>query len=170
LQTKQAFTIVLGIVLLSLSATTVLADPLSTGGLVSVGDQYTITTIHGQAQAWIDGYWTIGPADIQLQVQVTFVGPHNVVFRILSGTFSVDYKNYVVDSVHWSGDYNLDTHAVVYQGPATAPNGGIGYFTLYAQDTGLGSGGVMMHATSDFSGEYGVLWHVDLAVVRFQAT
>jgi len=162
--------IVLGVVLLSLSATTVLADPLSSGAFVSIGDQYTITTIHGQAQAWIDGQWTTGPAKIQLQVQVTYVGPHNVFFSILSGTFSVDNKNYAIDPTRWNGDYNLNTHTAMYQGPATAPNGGIGYFTLYAQDTGFSSGGVLMHATSNFEGEYGVLWHIDMAVVRYQIT
>jgi len=161
------FPIVLGVILLSLSATTALADPLSTGNLVAVGDQYTITTISGHAQAWNDGRWLIGPANLQLQVQVTFVGPHNVLFTVLSGAFSIDYKNYVIDVGQWRGDYNLDSHTAVYQGPATAPNGGIGYFILYTQDTGVSSAGVLMNATSDFSGEYGTLWHVDLATIRY---
>ena len=167
MQAKHVFPIVLAIVLFSLSATAALADPLSTGYPVSVGDQYSITTISGHAQAWFDGHWLSGPANLQLQVQVTFVGQYNILFRVLSGTFSIDYKNYVIDWSRWSGDYNLDSHTAVYQGPATAPNGGIGYFTLYTQDTGVGSGGVLMNATSDFSGEYGALWHVDLAVVRY---
>jgi len=170
MQSKHLIPIALGIVLVSLSATTALADPLSSGMLVSVGNKYTITTIHGQAQAWINGEWTTGPANIRLQVQVTYVGPHNVLFRTLSGTFSVDNKNYAIDPTRWNGDYNLNTHTAAYQGPATAPNGEIGYFALYAQDTGFGSGGVLVHATSNFSGEYGVLWHIDLAVVRYQIT
>jgi hypothetical protein len=109
----------------------------------------------------------IGPANLQLQVQVTFVGPRNVVFSVLSGAFSIDYKSYVIDVGRWNGDYNFDTHTAVYQGPATAPNGGIGSFILYAQDTGVGSGGVLMNATSNFNGEYGALWHVDLAAIRY---
>ena len=80
------------------------------------------------------------------------------------------YKDYVIDVGHWRGDYNLETHASVYQGPATAPNGGLGYFVIYGQDIGLGSGGVLMHAFSDFRGEYGAQWDVQLSAVRYQSS
>jgi hypothetical protein len=99
---------------------------------------------------------------------VTFVGPINVVFRVLSGTFQVGNRDYVIDVGLWRGDYNLETHTSVYQGPATAPDGGVGYFTLYGQDTGVSNGGVLTHVYSDFRGEYGALWHVNLAAVRYQ--
>ena len=170
MQTKHVLPIMLAIVLLTLSTDTVLADPLSAGNAVMVGDQYSITTLHGYSQAWIDGRWIVSPANLQLQVQVTFVGPRSVAFHVLSGTFSIDYKNYVIDPTRWSGYYNLATHTAEYQGPATAPNGGIAYFQLFAADTGFGSGGVLIHATSDFIGEYGALWHVDLTVVRYRIT
>ena len=168
MQTKCVSPILLGVVLLSLSVTAVFADPLYAGNTVAVGDQYSITTVNGLARASIDGQWVIGPANLELQVQVTFVGPHSVVFKILSGTFQISYKDYVIDVGHWRGDYNLDTHTSIYQGPATAPDGGLGYFVIYGQDIGLGSGGVLIHASSDFRGEYGAEWDVQLSAVRYQ--
>ena len=168
MQTKHVPLILLGVVLLSLSLTAVLADPLYAGNSVAVGDQYSITTINGVARAWIDGQLVTGPANLELQVQVTFVGPHNVVFRVLSGTFQVLDKDYVIDVGHWRGNYNLDTYTSTYQGPATAPDGGLGYFVIYGRDIGLGSDGVLMHASSDFRGEYGAQWDVQLSAIRYQ--
>jgi hypothetical protein len=101
---------------------------------------------------------------------VTYVGPYNVVFRALSGTFQVGNRNYAIDVGRWRGDYNLQTHTSVYQGPATAQDGGIDYFILYGQDAGLSNGGVLMHLYSDFTGEYDALWHVNLAAIRYQTT
>ena len=168
MQTKYAPSILLGVVLLSLSLAAVFADPLYAGSLVGVGDRYSVTTISGSARAWIDGQWVTGTANLELQIQVTFVGPHNVVFKVLSGTFQVISKDYAIDVGHWRGGYNLDTHTSVYQGPATAPDGGLGYFVIYGQDIGLSSGGVLVHASSNFSGEYGAQWDVQLSAVRYQ--
>jgi hypothetical protein len=80
----------------------------------------------------------------------------------------VGNRDYVIDVGLWRGDYNLETHASVLQGPATAPDGEVGYFTLYGQDTAVSNGGVLTHVYSDFRGEYGALWHVNLAAVRYQ--
>jgi len=33
---------------------------------------------------------------------------------------------------------------------------------------GVSNGGVSMHVYSDFTGEYGALWHVSLAAIRYQ--
>ena len=154
--------------MLCVSATSVFADPWYGGSAVAVGDQYSINTINDLAQAWIDGRLVTSSVDLQLQVQVTYVGPNNVLFRVLSGTFQVGYVKYLVDVTRWQGAYNLETHTSVYQGPATAPNGGAGYFTLYGQDTGLSNGGVLAHVYCDFTGEYGALWHVDMTTIRYQ--
>lgn len=97
-----------------------------------------------------------------------FVGPHNIVFKVLSGTFQVRYKPYLIDVGHWRGDYNRDTHASVYQGPATTPDRRQGYFVLFGQDTSETSTGVYIHVGSDFWGEYGVLWHIDLTDFRYK--
>jgi len=168
LRTKNLIPVFLGVVLLCISATSVFADPWY--GSVAVGDQYSVTTLTGYAQAWISGRLVTDPASLLLQVQVTFVGPYNVVFRVLSGTFQVGGKDYAINVGLWRGDYNLQTHSSVYEGPATAPNGGEGYFTLYAVDTGVSNGGVLMHVYSDFTGEYDALWHVSLAAVRYQTS
>jgi len=164
---RHLLPISLGIILVVLSATSAYAEPTYSSGGLLVGNQFVITTIRGEARTWIDGHWLTAPANLQLQVQVTFAGPYNVVFRVLSGTFQVNDKTYAVDSGHWRGDYNLETHTTIYQGPATAPNGGTGYFVLYAQDTGAGSPGVFMNISSDFLGEYGSLWHVQLSAYRY---
>ena len=162
--------IVLAVVLLCISATSVFADPWYGSASVAVGDQYSITTLQGIAQAWIEGGLVTSSANLELQVQVIFVGPYNVVFRVLSGTFQVGNKDYTIDVGVWRGDYNIETHTSIYQGPATAPNGGIGYFVLYGQDTGVTNGGVLIHVYSDFRGEYDALWHVSLTAVRYQTT
>ena len=135
-----------------------------------MGDQYSISTISGYAQAWINGQLVTDTASLALQVQVTYVGPYNVVFRVLSGTFQIGGKDYTINVGLWRGDYNLQTHSSVYQGPATAPNGGQGYFTLYGEDTGVSNGGVLTHIYSDFTGEYGALWHVSLTAIRYQTS
>ncbi|MGP8126816.1 MAG: hypothetical protein ACLP9D_03310 [Candidatus Bathyarchaeia archaeon] len=77
-------------------------------------------------------------------------------------------KDYVIDVGQWRGDYNLDTHTSIYQGPATAPDGGLGYFVIYGQDISLSSGGVLVHASSNFRGEYGAQWNIQLSAVRYQ--
>ena len=170
MRTKNLVPLLLGVFLLSLSTVSVYADPYYGASNVAVGDQYTVSTLNGFAQAWIKGRLVTGPANLQLQVQVTYVGPYNVVFRVLSGTFQVAYKEYRIDVGGWRGYYNLQTHSSVYQGPATAPNGGLGYFTLYGQDGNPSNGGVLMKLHSDFTGEYDALWHVSLAAIRYQTT
>jgi len=167
MQRKHLLPIVLGVALLSVSVTSVFADSFYTGTL-TIGDQYSIITLHGLAQAWVNGQLLTGPANLELTVQVTFVGPHNVIFQILVGTFQIRNKDYVIDVGRWRGDYNFDTHTSVYQGPATAPDGGVGYFVIYGQDIGYGSGGVLMRVSSDFLGEYNARWDVELATVRYQ--
>ena len=160
--------IFLGVVLFSLAASSVFADPLVTGGPVTVGDQYTVTTISGSASAWINGQRVISPANLQLQLQVTFVGPHNIVFRVLSGTFQIGNKSYTIDVGHWRGDYNRDTQTSIYQGPATAPDGRPAYFVMFGQDIRETSTGTYIHSSSNFLGEYGTLWHVDITAFRDQ--
>lgn len=168
MQTKDLIPIVLGAVLLSLSASSVLADPLPAGGNVVVGDQYSIRTLNGQARAWVSGRLVTGPGNLQLTVQVTFVGAHNVVFRVVDGTFQIRAKPYSIDVGHWRGEYNRDTHTSVYQGPATAPDGRQGYFVLFGADTGSTNTGVYVRIVSDFRGEYGALWHMDINAFRTQ--
>ena len=84
LQTRTLIPIVLGVVLLCTSASSVFADPWYGSNSVAVGDQYSVTTLSGTAQAWIDGRLVTTPANLELLVQVTFVGPYNVVFRVLT--------------------------------------------------------------------------------------
>lgn len=158
--------ILLGMTFLGLSLVSVSADPLAFDGSAAVGDRYLITTIRGEARAWIDGHWVAGPANLQLLVQVTYAGPHNIVFRVLSGTFGVNYKPYSIDAGHWRGDYNRDTHVAVYQGPATAPDGRRGYFVLYGIDKADAQQGVLMSLRSDLLGEYGAIWHIELSAFR----
>lgn len=113
----------------------------------------------------IDGHLVTDTANLQLQAQVTFVGQHNILFRIVSGTFQIGAKPYAIDVGHWRGEYNRDTQASIYQGPATAPDGRPGYF-MYGQDTSTTSTGTYVHVVSDFRGEYGALWHVEITAFR----
>lgn len=165
-QTTRLLSILVCMTLVGLSIASVLADPLT--GNVAVGDRYLLTTVRGQARALIDGHWVKGPANLQLLVQVTYVGPHNVVFKVLSGTFQVNHKLYTINAGHWRGDYNRDANIAVYQGPATAPDGRPAYFVLYGRDTQPTQQGVFMNFHSDFLGEYRALWHVELTTFRTQ--
>jgi hypothetical protein len=114
MKTKYMLPVFLGVVLLSLATASAFAEPLVAGGNVAVGGQYTVATISGTARATVDGHLITGPTNLQLQVQVTFVGPHNILFKVLSGTFQVQYKAYMIDVGHWRGDYNRDVHTTVY--------------------------------------------------------
>lgn len=165
-QIKRLLPILLGIAFLGLPIGSVSADPLVSAGNVAVGDRYLITTIRGEAKAWIDGHWVMGTANLQVLGQVTYAGPHNIVFKVLSGTFQVNYKAYAIDVGHWRGDYNRDTNTAVYQGPATAPDGKRGYFVFYGKDNTVTQQGVFMTIRSGFLGEYGALWHIELASFR----
>jgi hypothetical protein len=165
-QIKRLLLILLGVALVGLSISSVFADPLLSSGSVAVGDRYLITTIRGEARAWIADHWVTGPVNLQLLVQVTYAGTHNVIFKVLSGTFQVNNKPYSIDVGQWHGDYNRDTHTAVYQGPATAPDGKRGYFVLYGRDTAGAQQGVFMNIWSDFVGEYGALWHIKLQSFR----
>lgn len=157
----------MGAVLLTLAAASAYADPLVAGWNVMAGNQYTVTTIRGQASAWVNGQWLTRSADLELQVQVTFVGPHNLVFKVISGSFQVGDKPYMINGGNWKGDYNRDTATSVYQGPATAPDGRNGYFVLFGQDATQAQQGMYMNIYSDFRGEYGALWHVNLVGLRY---
>ena len=168
MKTINLIPIFLGIVILSVTATSVLADPWYGPASLAPGDQFSITTLNGFAQAWIDGRLVTDTANLALTVQVTFVGPYNVVFRVVAGAFQVGGKDYAIDVGAWRGDYNLQTHSSIYQGAATAPNGGTGYFTLYGEDLGVSNEGVLTHIYSNFTGEYGALWHVSLSAIRYQ--
>jgi hypothetical protein len=154
LKMKHALPIALAVVLLSLSATFAIADPLFATGNTAVGDRYMITTASGEARTCIDGRLVTGPADLQLQVQVTFVGPDSVVFRALSGTFQVSCMTYSNNVGHRCGDYNRDSRTAIYQGAATAPDGRDAHFVLYGQSTSDIQQGVYMGMYSDFRGEY----------------
>ncbi|MGA2789629.1 MAG: hypothetical protein ABSF00_02545 [Candidatus Bathyarchaeia archaeon] len=167
MQTNHLLPVILGAVLLTLAATSVYADPLVAGGYVMVGNQYTVTTIRGEASAWVNGQWLTGPADLDLQVQVTFAGPNNIAFKVISGSFQVLDKPYILDVGNWRGNYNRNTATSVYQGPATAPDGENGYFVLFGQDTTQAQQGTYMTIYSDFRGEYGALWHVNLVGFRY---
>ena len=73
----------------------------------------------------------------------------------------------MIDVGNWRGDYNRITAISVYQGPATAPDGRNGYFVLFGQDTTQAPQGTYMNVYSDFRGEYGALWHVNLVGFRY---
>jgi len=166
MQVKRIIPILLGVVLFSMAASSVFADPLVVGGGVFVGQYYSVTTTSGSASAWVNGALVSRLADLQLEVQVTYAGPHNVAFRVVSGTFQIGGKSYVIDTGNWRGDYNRDTQTSTYQGPATAPDGRPAYFVILGQDTLQTSTGTYMHTLSDFRGEYGAVWHVNITTFR----
>lgn len=152
---------------IALAAVPVFADPLASGD-VTVGDRYAITTISGEARAWVSGSWIVSPADLQLIVQVTYVGPHNVAFKVLSGTIQFNGKVYDIVPSGWRGDYNRDSHTCVYQGPAVAPNGERTFFVIYGVDTVPVQQGTYMRIWSVLRDEDRTVWRIDLQTYRFK--
>jgi hypothetical protein len=143
------------------------ADPIASGN-VAVADRYAVTTISGEARAWVSGAWVISPADLQLTVQVTYVGTNNIIFRVLSGTIQFNDKVYRIVADGWRGDYNRVSKTCVYQGPAIAPNGERSFFIIYGHDTRDTQQGTYMRMWSAFRDENAILWRIDLQTYRFK--
>jgi len=157
----------LALAFIALTTVPAFADPLASGDVVP-GDRYAITTISGEARAWISGSWVTSPADLQLIVEVTYAGEHNVVFKVLSGTIQFNGKVYNIVASAWRGDYNRDIHTCIYQGPAAAPNGQRAFFVIYGQDTTHTQQGTYMRMWSAFRDEDRILWRINLQTYRFK--
>ena len=157
----------LALALIALGTAPVFADPLASGNVVS-GDRYAITTMSGEAHAWVSSSWVASAADLQLVVEVTYAGQHNVVFKVVSGTVQFNSKVYSIVSSAWRGDYNRDVHTCVYQGPATAPNGERAFFVIYSQDSAYTQQGTYMRMWSAFHDEDMIVWRMNLRTYRFK--
>jgi len=164
---KRLSICLLALALIALGTVPAFADPLMSGDVVS-GDRYAVTTMSGEARAWVLGSWVTSPADLQLVVEVTYAGQHNVVFKVVSGTIQFNGKVYSIVSSAWRGDYNRDSHTCVYQGPAIAPNGERTFFVIYGQDTVHTQQGTYMRMWSAFYDEDMILWRINLQTYRFK--
>jgi hypothetical protein len=153
--------------LIALMTVPAFADPVAATS-PSIGDRYAITPISGEARAWVAGSWVVSSANLQLVVQVTNVGPNNIIFRTLSGTIRFDDKVYNIVADGWRGDYNRVSKTCVYQGPAVAPNGARAFFIIYGHDTSDTQQGTYMRMWSAFRDENAVLWRIDLQTYRFK--
>ncbi len=167
MRTKQASSCLLALAFIALATVPAFADSLASGD-VAVGDRYAVTTISGEAHAWVSGSWMKSPADLQLVVQVTHVGPNNVVFKVISGTIQFNGKVYSIAASGWRGDYNRASNTCIYQGPATAPNGQRTFFIIYGRDTLHVQQGTYMRMWSAFRDEDRILWRIDLYTYRFK--
>jgi len=157
----------LGLALIALAAAPAFADPLVSGDVIA-GDRYAVTTMYGEAHAYVSGSWVTSPADLQLIVEVTYAGQHNVVFKVVSGTIQFNGKVYSIVSSAWRGDYNRDANTCVYQGPAIAPNGERTFFVIYGRDTAQRQQGTYMRMWSAFRDEDMILWRINLQTYRFK--
>lgn len=167
--TKQRWLQLCLLVVAFIALTTVPAFAASTAGSdLAVGDRYAITTISGEARAWVSDSWSTSPADLQLVVEVTYAGPQNVVFKVLSGTIQFNDKVYTIIASGWRGDYNRGTNTCIYQGPATAPNGERASFIIYGHDTLSAQQGTYMNMRSGFRDEDRIVWRISLLTYRFK--
>jgi len=167
MRAKQLPLLLVALALVALVTVPAFADPIVAGG-VAVGDRYAVTTISGEARAWVSGSWVVSSADLQLVVQVTYVGPNNIIFRFLSGTIQFNGIVYRIVADGWRGDYNRMSKTCVYQGPATAPSGVRTFFIIYGHDTRDTQQGTYMRMWSAFLDENAVLWRIDLQTYRFK--
>ena len=134
MRARQLSLLLVALALTALVTVPAFADPV-TAGSVAIADRYAVTTISGEARAWFSGSWVVSSADLQLVVQVTYVGPNNVIFKVLSGTIEFNGRVYRIVADGWRGDYNRISKTCVYQGPAIAPNGARTLFIIYGHDT-----------------------------------
>jgi hypothetical protein len=167
MRAKQLPLLLVALALMTLVTVPAFADPIIAGG-VAVGDRYAVTTISGEARAWFSGSWVASSADLQLMVQVTYVGPTNIIFRVLSGTIQFNGRVYRIIADGWRGDHNRVSKTCVYQGPAIAPNGARTLFIIYGHDTRDTQQGTYMRMWSAFRDENTVLWRIDLQTYRFK--
>jgi len=164
---KQLSLLFIALGLIALMTVPVFADPVAASSL-SIGDRYAIATISGEARAWFANSWVVSSADLQLVVQVTNVGPNNIIFRTLSGTIQFDGRVYRIVADGWRGDYNRVSKTCVYQGPAVAPNGARAFFIVYGHDTTDTQQGTYMRMWSAFREENTMLWRIGLQTYRFK--
>ncbi len=167
MRAKQVSFCLLALAFIALATVPAFADSLASGD-VAVGDRYAVTTISGEARAWVSGSWIKSPADLQLLVQVKYVGPNNVVFKVLSGTIQFNDKVYSIVASVWRGDYNRVSNTCIYQGPATAPNGQRAFFVIYGRDTLHVQQGTYMRMWSAFCDEERIVWRIDVYTYRFK--
>jgi hypothetical protein len=95
MQRKQLSLCLLALAFIALATVPAFADPVASGA-AAIEDRYAVTTISGEARAWVSGSWIKSSADLQLIVQVTYVGPNNVVFKVLLGTIQFNDKVYSI--------------------------------------------------------------------------
>lgn len=164
---KRLSLCLLALVFVALATVPAFADAFASGTVVD-GDRYAVTTVSGEARALLSGSWTRSPVDLQLVVQVAYVGPNNVVFKVISGTIQLNGKVYSIIASGWRGDYNRVSNTCVYQGLATAPNGERTFFVIYGRDTLYEQQGTYMHMWSAFRDEDSTLWRIDLQTYRFK--
>jgi hypothetical protein len=164
---KQLPLFLVALALIALMTVPAFADPIAATS-PSTGDRYAITPISGEARAWVAGSWVVSSASLQLVVQVTNVGPNNIIFRTLSGTIRFDGRVYNIVADGWRGDYNRVSKTCVYQDPAVAPNGARAFFIICGHDTSDTQQGTYMRMWSAFRDENAVLWRIDLQTYRFK--
>ena len=164
---KQLPLFLVALALIALMTVPAFADPVAATS-PSIGHRYPIEPISGEARAWVAGSWVVSSANLQFVVQVTTVGPNNIIFRTLSGTIRFDGKVYNIVADGWRGDYNRISKKCVYQGPAIAPNGARAFFIIYGHDTSDTQQGTYMRMWSAFRDENAVLRRIDLQTYRFK--
>ena len=89
---KQLSLYLVALALIALMTVPAFADPVAATSLF-VGDRYAITTVSGEARAWVAGSRVASSADLQLVVQITNFGPNNVIFMTLLGTIQFNGKS-----------------------------------------------------------------------------
>ena len=164
---KQLPLFLVALALIALMTVPTFADPVAATS-PSIGHRYPIEPISGEARAWVAGSWVVSSANLQFVVQVTTVGPNNIIFRTLSGTIRFDGKVYNIVADGWRGDYNRISKKCVYQGPAIAQNGAQAFFIIYGHDTSDTQQGTYMRMWSAFRDENAVLRRIDLQTYRFK--
>jgi len=154
------------LLMLALVVVPVFADPLTTNA--KVGDVYIVTTIEGDAKAFVQGKVVTVPASVELRCQITEVHRDWVFFKVTRGEIVVDGREYMISREWWRGVYNRNSNEAYYQGWAVDGAGHRAFFILHTLDKRPTQEGCFMEMNGVFRDPCGVYWRLELLTYRYK--
>jgi len=152
--------------MLALVVIPVFADPLTTNA--RVGDVYIVTTIEGEAKAFLEGKVVTVPASVELRCQITEVHRDWIFFKVTWGKTVIDGHQYMVLREWWRGVYNKNSNEGCYQGWAVDGAGRRAHFILHTLDKRPTHEGCFMEMNGVFKDLCGVYWRLELLTYRYK--
>jgi len=133
-----------------------------------VGVVYIVTTIEGNAKAFVQGKVVTAPASVELRRRITEVHRDWVFFKVTWEEIAVDGREYMILREWWRGVYNKNSNEVYCQGWAVDDAGHRAYFILHTLDKRPAQEGCFMEMKGVFRDPCGVYWRLGLLTYRYK--